>query len=725
MNEDDFWSLLEACNLIGQGNLSQQVELVRQKLEERSEQEILDFDHLLEEQMSKSFTRDLWAAAYIINGGCSDDGFDYFRAWLVAQGREIFHQALNNPESLTEAAAPGVELELLLYAAAKAYEAKTMKKFSRPAYPKAELTGEEWEEDEKVLQQKFPKLFAKFWHSSRLMKVSTVMDVDQAPAFPADSIGKNKIAAQDAAALYMQAVCLAMDETPENLAKSAALLARAADHGHADAQYLLGACFQDGHGVPQNYAEAAKRYRQAAAQGNADACGGLGALYHEGVGVDQSHEEAFKWYQKGAEGGSADSEFGLGVLYSDGLGVEQDLHKSLKWFRRAAQNGHERAALNVGLFFLNGTGVDPNATEAFTWFAEAAEAGSLQARYNLGVLYENGRGIGQDYAKAAEMYQLASNQGNANAMINLGMLYSNGKGVVQDYAKAAALYRRAADAGKLVALNNLAVLYQHGRGVPQDLAEAVRLYRQCAEAGIAIGQYNFGTMYHRGIGVAKDDNEALRWYHLAAAQNHAFAMNNIGDAYENGYGVARDYAEAANWYRKAAECGVSASHYSLGILYRDGLGVKQDYREAEKWLKAAVAHGFEKAGLVLQALYDGAHVGRPQPVTPQSNALPTGVIDRPQASPEQRVVSPLAAVQRALCLRALIRRSQIEAMLLGLRQNPMAAEKLDPGGLQTEARQINEWLKDEELWLAVSDKEKESFKPEKSAKTEDDTQNRP
>src|SRR6266700_826061 len=118
MNEDDFWSLLEASKLIGQGDLSQQVELLQQKLEERSEREILDFDRLLDEQMSKSYTRDLWAAAYIINGGCSDDGFDYFRAWLVAQGREIFHQALNNPETLTESAEPGVESELLLYAAA-------------------------------------------------------------------------------------------------------------------------------------------------------------------------------------------------------------------------------------------------------------------------------------------------------------------------------------------------------------------------------------------------------------------------------------------------------------------------------------------------------------------------------------------------------------------------------------------------------------------------------
>ena len=26
----------------------------------------------------------------VANGGCSDDGFDYFRGWLIAQGREVF-----------------------------------------------------------------------------------------------------------------------------------------------------------------------------------------------------------------------------------------------------------------------------------------------------------------------------------------------------------------------------------------------------------------------------------------------------------------------------------------------------------------------------------------------------------------------------------------------------------------------------------------------------------
>lgn len=33
-------------------------------------------------------------------GGCSDDGFDYFLGWLVAQGKEVYHSTLENPEFL-------------------------------------------------------------------------------------------------------------------------------------------------------------------------------------------------------------------------------------------------------------------------------------------------------------------------------------------------------------------------------------------------------------------------------------------------------------------------------------------------------------------------------------------------------------------------------------------------------------------------------------------------
>jgi hypothetical protein len=52
--------------------------------------------------MAESYRWDLWGAAYLINGGCSDDGFDYFRGWLLSQGRAIWQATLADPDSLAD-----------------------------------------------------------------------------------------------------------------------------------------------------------------------------------------------------------------------------------------------------------------------------------------------------------------------------------------------------------------------------------------------------------------------------------------------------------------------------------------------------------------------------------------------------------------------------------------------------------------------------------------------
>jgi hypothetical protein len=54
--------------------------------------------------LDASYREDLWGAAYLINGGCSDDGFDAFRGWLMTQGRTVFARAVAEPDSLAELA---------------------------------------------------------------------------------------------------------------------------------------------------------------------------------------------------------------------------------------------------------------------------------------------------------------------------------------------------------------------------------------------------------------------------------------------------------------------------------------------------------------------------------------------------------------------------------------------------------------------------------------------
>ncbi|WP_257233953.1 DUF4240 domain-containing protein [Streptomyces sp. JV178] len=55
---------------------------------------------ILWDLLGTSYRAPLWAAAFTINGGCSDDGFDYVRGWLVLQGHEVFERAVADPDSL-------------------------------------------------------------------------------------------------------------------------------------------------------------------------------------------------------------------------------------------------------------------------------------------------------------------------------------------------------------------------------------------------------------------------------------------------------------------------------------------------------------------------------------------------------------------------------------------------------------------------------------------------
>lgn len=126
MDNEQFWRLIDETRRAAKGDGQEQVELLEQRLAALPVAQLLAFDQHLHHRLHQAYRADLWCAAYIINGGCSDDGFDYFRAWLIARGRAAFEAALADPDSLAAYAdGDAAELEELLYAAPKAYEQAT------------------------------------------------------------------------------------------------------------------------------------------------------------------------------------------------------------------------------------------------------------------------------------------------------------------------------------------------------------------------------------------------------------------------------------------------------------------------------------------------------------------------------------------------------------------------------------------------------------------------
>src|ERR1044072_8226942 len=100
MDNENFWQIIDASKSESLGDTDAQLEILRERLEKLSPDEIAAFDKIFTEFYFQSYNWKLWAAAYLINGGCSDDGFDYFRAGLILQGEKVFKEALSDPESL-------------------------------------------------------------------------------------------------------------------------------------------------------------------------------------------------------------------------------------------------------------------------------------------------------------------------------------------------------------------------------------------------------------------------------------------------------------------------------------------------------------------------------------------------------------------------------------------------------------------------------------------------
>lgn len=152
------------------------VERLVARLSKLSATKILAFDHRWNELHRAAYNWNLWGAAYLINGGCSDDGFEYFRDWLLLQGRKAYEAAVRDPDSLADVIDPdegevemgchpgmdawfrvtGSERDEEGYAAfSAAYDARY------PVTPRMPRLGGRWDHDSDAqMRKRLPRLWA-------------------------------------------------------------------------------------------------------------------------------------------------------------------------------------------------------------------------------------------------------------------------------------------------------------------------------------------------------------------------------------------------------------------------------------------------------------------------------------------------------------------------------------------------------------------------------------
>jgi localization factor PodJL len=119
-----------------------------------------------------------------------------------------------------------------------------------------------------------------------------------------------------------------------------ATLRRAAETGHAPAQFYLAKLYESGaYGIAKNPAEARRWTERAAVGGDTKAMHNLGLYYFDGTGGPKNAVIAASWFRKAAEGGLQDSQYNLARLYEQGYGVPQNPAEAYKWYLIAAGGG--------------------------------------------------------------------------------------------------------------------------------------------------------------------------------------------------------------------------------------------------------------------------------------------------------------------------------------------------------------------------------------------------
>ena len=162
MDDDRFWAFVGAARDAAGDDVQDRVGGLEQVLLDQHPDEVVAFQHKYDELIARACRWDLWGAACVMNGVCSDDGFRYFRDWLISEGEAVYEAALADPESLADIAQDEeFELESFGYVAAEVYEQMTDVEMAQgrsvePAAP----AGKAWRADD--LPTLLPRLGRKY-----------------------------------------------------------------------------------------------------------------------------------------------------------------------------------------------------------------------------------------------------------------------------------------------------------------------------------------------------------------------------------------------------------------------------------------------------------------------------------------------------------------------------------------------------------------------------------
>ncbi|WP_430536569.1 DUF4240 domain-containing protein [Listeria rocourtiae] len=181
MDKKKFWKIIDKAIARCDGDIDEYTEVLERLFNKLKPDDIVKWQLIFDEYLEASKVDKLWAAAYLLNDGASDDGFDYFRAWLISHGQDTFLAILKDPDYLGELLQGKMdedflaEFEDIMYVSSSIYLEKTeqddedfffeaCERLALTADEKADIHANivlpevlEWDEDDD-LEAIFPKI---------------------------------------------------------------------------------------------------------------------------------------------------------------------------------------------------------------------------------------------------------------------------------------------------------------------------------------------------------------------------------------------------------------------------------------------------------------------------------------------------------------------------------------------------------------------------------------
>lgn len=174
LDEDLYWTIVDK-SLKQTDNQNDQEQFLIKEIARLTPKEMIGFRLRTDKLLYDTYNAEMWCAGYIMNGGCSDDGFEYFRNWIISRGKKVYYDAKLNPDNLiseVDKNAEAYEFESFWYVALEAFEQQTGKALydyidddnfhtKEGEYPPIEFN---WEEENPESMKKIcPKLFDTLW----------------------------------------------------------------------------------------------------------------------------------------------------------------------------------------------------------------------------------------------------------------------------------------------------------------------------------------------------------------------------------------------------------------------------------------------------------------------------------------------------------------------------------------------------------------------------------